>query len=410
MNLKIKITLLLLFVFLTELKSQIQSYKYQRSLINIEDNWHIIAIPIDLYDKISISLNDIRIYGIKENNDTIEVPYILSNSLLKNSKTALNHKIINQTSKSKSHYFTIQLSNNESINEIKLDFKNENFDWKINLEGSNDQKEWFTILQDYRILSIKNLLSNFQFGTLKFTDSNFQYYRIEVKSNEKPILSKVNISEAEKTSIKTKQIALKNQNIIENKESKSTEIEIELANRIPLSSLKISVKDDIDFYRKIQFLVLSDSLKTEKGWKYIHNTVKTDVLHSFDNNEFNFKDVISNKFKIIIDNQDNEALKIDSIEVFAFDYEIIARFNEKAEYYLCYGKASDSSPKYDITAFLDKIPNDLNYLKLGGEFIIDKPEPTKKKPLFENENWLWILIITSIAIMGGFSFKMLRNV
>jgi len=410
MNLKIKITILLLLAFLTEIKCQIQEYRYQRSLNNIEHNWHKIALPEDFFDKTTSSLSDIRIYGIKENNDTIEVPYILNTALLKNSKTDLNHKIINQSIKNKSHFFTIQLSNNENINEIKLNFKNENFDWKINLEGSNDQKEWFSILEEYRILSIKNLLSNFQFGTLKFADSNFQYYRIEVMSTEKPILLNVQISQLENSPIKSKKIVLKNHKIVENKENKSTEIEIDLTNKIALSSIKILVKDEIDFYRKIQFSTLSDSLKTEKGFKYIYSNIKSDVLHSFDNNQFYFKDIINNKFKITIDNQDNEALKIDSIEFFAFEYEIIARFTEKAQYFLCYGKTSATSPKYDLNSFLDKIPSDLKYIELGDEFIVDKPEKTKNKPLFENENWLWILIIASIAIMGGFSYKMLRSV
>ena len=43
-----------------------------------------------------------------------------------------------------------------SLVQIKLSFKQENFDWKVKLEGSNDNKVWFTVVTDYRILAIKN--------------------------------------------------------------------------------------------------------------------------------------------------------------------------------------------------------------------------------------------------------------
>ena len=32
-----------------------------------------------------------------------------------------------------------------------------------------------------------------------------------------------------------------------------------------------------------------------------------------------------------------------------------------------------------------------------------------EKPLFENKAWLWALMVVIIALLGWFSFKMLKN-
>src|SRR5690606_40823506 len=58
------------------------------------------------------------------------------------------------------YFFTFEMPAREPINQLYLQFKEKNFDWKIRLEGSHDQQEWFTIADDYRIVSISNQLTD----------------------------------------------------------------------------------------------------------------------------------------------------------------------------------------------------------------------------------------------------------
>ena len=64
---------------------------------------------------------------------------------------------------------------------MELDFNQQNYDWRLKVEGSADNKEWFEMVDDYRILSFKNGFSNYQFNKVSFPDSKYAYYRLKIK-------------------------------------------------------------------------------------------------------------------------------------------------------------------------------------------------------------------------------------
>ncbi|MBK9737459.1 MAG: hypothetical protein IPO92_21895 [Saprospiraceae bacterium] len=55
-------------------------------------------------------------------------------------------------------------------------------------------------------------------------------------------------------------------------------------------------------------------------------------------------------------------------------YELTARFNEAATYYLTYGNNRATKPQFDIDHFVDKIPAILTTLKLGDELLIKRSD------------------------------------
>ena len=102
-------------------------------------------------------------------------------------------------------------------------------------------------------------------------------------------------------------------------------------------------------------------------------------------------------------------MNIDSIQAEGYVYELIARFNEPAKYYLTYGYQSAGKADYDITRFAEKIPKTLSVLQLGDELIIEKaPKPKPTPPLFD-QNSVWLVMILIIIILGWFSIKMIRQ-
>ena len=154
--LKLKIKLFALLVCCTFASyAQTNQYRYKRDLKGISTTWHSVLLPNELFKTAQRGLADLRIYGAK-GKDTVEVPYILKQNTEQVTDKEIAFTTINQTKNEHGFFYTFQTSAPTSINQIKLAFKQENFDWKVKLEGSNDNKEWFTVLNDYRILSIKN--------------------------------------------------------------------------------------------------------------------------------------------------------------------------------------------------------------------------------------------------------------
>jgi len=388
---------------------QMQHFAYKRELKGVSEQWHRIILPDEVFGKVSQDLTDIRIFGITAGNDTVEVPYLLRLASNQTVAKEVAFKKINTAQNGKGFYFTFEIPTTEPINHINIGFKQQNFDWRVKLEGSQNQSEWFTILQNYRILSIKDGATDFQFTKLTFPSSKYRYFRLFINSKEKPELTSASIAQQEITKGIVRDYPIKKFSKKENKQTKQTEIDIELYMPVPVSYLKMVVTDSVDYYRPMTIKYLTDSTQTEHGWQYRYHTLSSATLTSVEKNECMFNTTTTQQLKIYIDNHDNQPLTIDTVSVKGFEYEFLARFTEQASYFLVYGNNEATKPNYDIARFSDKVPSTLQTLDLGNELRLEKEKVSETVPLFINKTWLWAIISLTVLVMGGFTIKMMRK-
>lgn len=409
MKLKTKIYTGLLMLISICSSGQIEQYNYKRELTGISSQWHKIALPNEIFGKVSSDLYDIRIYGIKSNQDTVEAPYILYLNKEKVYNNEIDLKALNTSYNEKGYYYTFEIPAEEIVNQIKLEFNQSNFDWRLKLEGSQNQQEWFTIIENYRILSIKNELTDYQFSKIMFPNSKYRFFRILINSTEKPDLLSTKISMYEIIDGRYSNYTIEKVKSNEDKNNKQSEFEIDLGLPVPVSNIKIDVKDTFDYYRPIVIKYLTDSFETEQGWRYNYETLTTGTLNSIENNEFRFNSTILQKLKIVIHNQDNQVLEVDAFEVNGYEHDLFTRIIEPASYYLVYGSNYSVKPNYDIELFADKIPEHISVLELGNEQVIHKEKQSEIEPLFKNKNWLWAIMTVIILLLGWFSIKMIKK-
>ncbi len=388
---------------------QINLYNYKCEILGITNPWHKIILPDDIFSKISDNFSDLRIYGISPEKDTIEAPYLLRLTTNKTTTKEISFKTINPSHNNNGYFFTFEIPSKEPVNQIKLEFSQTNFDWRIKLEGSQNQQEWFTIIDDYRILSIKNDQTDFQSTNINFPNSAYRYFRVNIISHEKPDLLEAKISDTEITQGIFNNYNISNVTTTERTTNNQTVIDIELPKRIPICYLKINVKDSFDYYRPMTIEYLTDSFKTEKGWKYNYSTLYSGTLNSIQKNDFYFASTILKKMRIIVDNYDNQLLTINSFEIKGYTHELLVRFTQTATYFLTYGNKYATEPQYDIERFSENIPDSLTALELGPEQIIAKDEKLIHDPLFENKTWLWVAMTVIIILLSWFSIRMMKK-
>ena len=399
-----------LFVMLSVTSfAQMTDYQYKRDLSGIENQWHKLVLPDEIFGKTKQNLSDIRIYGITPEEDTIEAPYLLRLTKDEIYTKEISFNELNVSHNQKGYFFTFEIPSKEPINQIKLDFTQTNFEWQILLEGSQDMKEWFTILEDYRILSIRNDYVDFIYGNLTFPPSKYRYFRVLVKSKEKPDLSSATISRNETKEGIFRDYEVKRMITLEKEQSKQTELDIELKQPVPVSHIRIEVSDTFDYYRPVTIQYLVDSLNTEQGWKYNYSTLAIGTLNSLEENEFELGSTILQKLKVIISNRDNQPLNVGAVKVKGYLHELQTRFAREADYFLAYGNEQAIKPSYDIGHFADKIPETMTILTLGEEQEIGQTEESGIKPLFESKTWLWAVMVVIILLLGWFSLKMMRK-
>jgi hypothetical protein len=407
---KTKICFISLFLFYSSISfGQINDYDYKRELKGITNTWQNFFLPDEIFGKVNRNLSDIRIIGFTESDDTVEVPFILRVITDQFVHTDIQFNLINQTRNNLGYYFTYEIPDNRKINQLNLEFKLPNFDWEIILEGSQDQQDWYTILEDYRILSIKNENMNYSFTTLDFSNVKYNYLRLFIPGNTKPYLHTTKISDKEIIPGEYREFQIKSSKQWEDKKLQQTIIKLDLPIPVPVSYLKLEVEDTYDYYRPITIQYLTDSTDTPKGWKYYYSTIYSGILSSLEDNTFKFQNTITRELKIIINNYDNEPLLLRSFIVKGNVYELTGRFSEPGKYYLIYGNKKAVNPSYDIQKFKDKIPKNLKKISFGDEEKIAKDKEPEIRPLFENKIWLWTTIIIIILILGWFALRMIRK-
>jgi hypothetical protein len=387
-----------------------RNYNYKAELTGIKNEWHKIILPPEVFKNIENSLNDIRIFGITEQLDTIEAPYILARQKEEIIDELVRFKMINQVKNDRGYFYTFEVKQANDVNYVKLDFGQQNFNWRINFEGSNDQDEWFSIVEDYRLVAIKNNWTDYKFSAISFPATQYKYYRLQIKDSETAPMLDSSFLQLKK--IKEgifHNFSVKNLTSKENKRNKTTIIEFDLEQPVPVAYLAINAQNDFDYYRKITVQYLSDSLKTEKGWKYNYRNLTTSILNSIEPNVLKFSSKTLQKIRLIIDNQDNQPLKINQILVKGYEHQLIARFSEPAYYFLAYGNPKAKRPNYDIGNFTTNIPSSLDKLKIGPIEKMEKTPLFKQGPLFKNKLWLYGIMGVIILLLGWFSLKMMRN-
>ncbi|MDH7444361.1 hypothetical protein [Aquimarina sp. 2201CG14-23] len=112
---------------------------------------------------------------------------------------------------------------------------------------------------------------------------------------------------------------------------------------------------------------------------------------------------------MIIDNQDNEPLTIDTIQLKGYTYELITRFTKPATYYLTYGNNKAHQPSYDLQYVSERVPKELKILQVGIEEPIQQKEVEATESLLKNKIWLWAVMLIVILLLGGFTFSMMKK-
>ncbi len=408
MKQKTNILGLVLLLIVGYANAQLKDQNYKRALNGIEDTWHKLTIPDEVFEKAAPDLSDIRIYGLTA-SDTIEAPYVLQSATEKIVRTTAAFELLNTSHDAKGYYYTFKLGDSSAINEIKLNFNTKNYDWRLELEGSHHLKKWFTITEDYRVLAIVNANTNYEYATLNFPKANYRYYRVLVKSTTDPNLTSAVLTKNQVTAARYKNHAIKETVISQDTELNKTVIDIKLNANVPISLLKFSVADAFDYYRPIRIDYLSDSIKTEKGWRYKYQNLSYGTLSSIEKNNFTFSSTVLKQLRITVTNGDNQPLQIKAEAVKGYVHELVARFTVSAKYYFSYGNNMARFPSYDIGLFSNKIPDNLKSVSFGEEQIIPKEKIEVASPLFENQNWLWAVMGVIIILLGWFSIKMLSK-
>ena len=400
-------------IFLSAITSiaQIDSYSFKRKLNKVDkENYYTLLVSPEVIARSKSNLSDIRIYNIAE-KDTTEIPYLMNWMGSNIKEVSVPFELINDTYNEKCcSYVTLKFPKKQSINQIKLNVSDSNFDKSLKIEGSNDNKQWFTIKEHLRIVRFRTASEDYSYTTINFNNAEFTYFRIKFDDDGSP---RINVTEAyafENQLIEGKYNTLKilGKRQTENKKEKTSEIIVDFPYSYLVNYITLKSNFKNDFYRNINIYGSNGSIKTEKGDIENWYMINTSVFSSIENNTVFCNNSKTKKLKIEIINYDNEPVVLDEISAFGEQCQLITKLPVSENLYLAYGKENEATPNYDLIHFKDKIPNELSNVDYGSEQVkiitINKPDQ-----LIKSKVWLWVVMGVVLVIIGYFALSMLKK-
>lgn len=385
-------------------------YQFRREIKGVDAQWHALSLTNELFDKMNYQTSDVKILGFNEEGDTMEVPYINSIEGELIVKRELTYQLQERNDEKDVHHFTFKADTVDEVNNVRLYFNERNYDWRIDVSSSENGKDWVSLVKDFRILSVKSVLTRYNLNRVEFPKGTYPYLKLSVHCDQYPYLNKTKF-----TIYEISGGSLRDYEIVETKtthgDSKKTTLhEIKLRDKVPVDQIAIFLPEKGDFFRKIAVRHFFDSVETGNGIQAQYRKLYQGTLTSVEDNEFYFDRALMQHIRIEIENGPNPPFELGKVVVSGFDQRLVARFPKAPgfRYFLYYGmEARPKAPSYGLDP--KKVPAGITPLILGEEEPALREADKNPTDLFSNKWILGFLVLVAIVVAGGAIKKLKKS-
>ncbi len=390
-----------LFVFFITMQVQAQTNsEYKAALDSITaTRFYKIKLTPQVVGKCKEGLEDIRI----ADEDGKQISYIVKNDLPAfKTENLIEFPIVKYAKeKDKQTHIILQNTSGHPLSNLLLFIKNMDAYRTFSISGSDDSIHWFIIKENMHLEGAFSNNGENIINTLSFPRSNYQYFQLTIGGEN---VLPFNITKAgiyNEDIVFGKYIEIPSPTIIQRDSSnKESYVHLQFNDTYYINKIILDAKGSKYFKRKIIIKTHSNSLNNILSEDYI----SSDSVNSF------ILNAKAGQLIIIINNEDNNPLKIEGVQAFQLNISLLAYLQSGKKYYLSFGDSLLEAPKYDLRYFSDsaeKNPEEIGLKKIEENKIIVPPSHSY---WFKNKAMLWLIIITVLGILSFFTFKMMKEV
>ncbi len=407
---KIKILASLLSIFFTSACIAQEKYTHEAQIekINKEAYYKIVLSP-GLIGLLNENESNLRLH--KELGE--EQPfYIISDVPSSKESKFIEYQIQNKES-IKDSITRIEFTNTkkESINNISIVVTNTDVNKNARLSGSDNQKEWFVIKDNYLLNRMSNSDKTTEFKILKFPLINYQYLRLEIEDKKQLPINILKIgyyedykTKVEKTVYPVDYTFLKDSN-------KTSYYKVDFGTKKYFENIQFNIRNENNYSRNSRLKERTEYLDRKKNSIIAFNTIGSFRLNSNESNEYSFGPSKHSELYLEIDNKDDSPLQISSMKASFLNKYLVAKLEQESEYKIKIGDKSLTKREYDIHKFKDEIV--INTTVLSHEKMnkinVSKTK-VKNTSIFESSYIVWGSIIIVGLFLAFVSFKMIKEI
>ncbi len=304
------------------------------------------------------------------------------------------------------------------INKLKINTKAENFQRNVIISGANNLDDWNIIKDNAYIYDYTDKRGNFKSRNtiVKFSDSLFRYLKVKiVDSGKNPVkIDSVSAFSQIIEKAKTKSIMPK-LTLKEDYKNHQSKIFLDMGMAgIPVG--KISLTAVADNFKRVALLYSSIN---NKDWRSLGQF----YLFRFHTPRFNgqnmsliFPESTDRYYKIEIENNDNQPIKVSKAVAFSTFREVVFEAEKDKTYKIFYGNPQARFPRYDIESFFQYLDVDnaasiaLSPEKINNRYIPPKGPKPRTTPKSETiPHLMTIGLITAILLLAFLVYGFFRQ-
>ncbi|MPS73566.1 MAG: hypothetical protein E2590_10520 [Chryseobacterium sp.] len=371
-----------------------------------ESGLHQILLTPEVRSASHNNIDFLRIFDSKNN----EVPYVVYEGKSSNSSSN-NFTIISKTAVP-NVATSIIISNENALNidHLTLKIANTDVEKKYNISGSNDQKEWFGLVINQKVIGLNDAGENYVERDFAFPLNNYKFLRFDfIDKNSLPI-NILGASLEENHSVNQSKTELQNftQKIETNKKSKQTKITITFPAPQVIDGIGFEISAPSYYLRDARILINKSRVYKKSNENYVEN-ISAFQLNSKSKNRFDVQSFFAKEFVIEIDNQDNPALEIKKINLFQSPISILTDLKSNENYTLKID-STWSAPQYDLAnSGIDFNQNYPTATISNLEKIEQSKSKETAKTFWQTPLFMWICIVLAVAIIGYFAVGLIKD-
>lgn len=429
------IILLMVTMSSSVLALDLTGWKYKAD-VTVEygtDKYCKLTLTPEIYNAARLDLADIRLIDA----DTEQVPYVLARPKDITQSVKYSPAIINRsTNDDKTAMVTLDFGKQVLKNRIEVQTDGDNFRRAVRVEGSNDNIEFFTVVETAYVFAIT---SRRRFSKIDLPANDYRYLRISVApmadEDQSPVIENVRASKHESKLAERQPVKMSKLEHSEDEKSKSSIYIYDLKYRqLPITEIELEVADNA-FYRYVTLegrdtttrKVRIDSEDNRQRFREIEVEWKRIIGDTI----YRYPDASGKKcekltlsispgtrvykfLRLTISNYDDRPLTLNSTSAKMIAHNIVFESQDSLTPALYVGSQSAGMPRYDLSRILTR-PLQVKAMMARISNFIDNPlfGQAEAEPLAWTEKHkvlLWIIMGVVVAVLGAFIFKSFKSI
>ncbi|WP_417371300.1 DUF3999 family protein [Gelidibacter japonicus] len=376
-----------------------------------EDGLYRIRIPHNVRSYATQDLRDIRVWDAMGN----QVPYFVqpaSDYKLTKVSDFTEFEIVSNTRIADSNAIYIFKNPYETIEKAVLLIANYQGSKNYSLEGSNDQKEWFGLVNNGQLTQLNHPTETSVYKEIYFPVIDYPYLKLVFDDRHSLPINLLGIGMANTETINIVPITMEEvpvKSIAFLEQGKKTQIHICFDRPEVIDQLRMTITSP-DLYRRNALLYTLKEREVKRSVETYRQHLAAFSIRSDKDLIFNIPTSREQDLYLEIDNKDNPKLEISKLQFLQEPVYLVASLKANDSYKVTAGDDQLEFPDYDIIEVTNTTKTALPIAEIGA-VVYGQPEKAdeKTKSFWQQPWFMWSCIGIAALMIVYFAFNMLRD-